>query len=159
MTRARSIQQGAGLLLAATIIVACNYPKPADSPPLSEDEEKASFAADHPFVSTTSTSQPGANFLPSDCPTDDSQVGPRNGATAAGVNFRVEACREQSKRLLDQMEAYCADGQQDACKLRDFAVKKRGCCTWHYGVRGCSGEAHRVTCFDNTVANGPACGC
>jgi len=161
------------VMLTALTVAACSFPKAPDTPPEpTEEDAKASFAADHPFVSTAATSQnqSGGNFLPSDCPTDDSQVGPRDGATAAGVNFRVEACRDQSKRLQDQLDAFCADGQQDACKLRDFAIKKRACCTWHYGVRGCSRggeadgtvngrEAHRVTCFDNTVAIGPACGC
>jgi hypothetical protein len=147
------------------LVAACNnLPKAADPVPeeQTEQEEKATFAQEHPFGSGAQAQSQSAGagaFLPSDCPRDDSQAGPRNGAVAGGDAYRVEACRDQSKRLQDQLDAFCADGQQDACKLRDFTVKKRGCCTWHYGVRGCSGEAHRVTCFDNTVASGPACGC
>jgi hypothetical protein len=64
---------------------------------------------------------------------------------------------KNDQRLLDQLKALCADGNAKACASLDFATKKRGCCSWHQGVRQCTD--HRVVCFDGSDASGDTCGC
>jgi hypothetical protein len=59
------------------------------------------------------------------------------------------------QKLLDQLRAYCDDGNEEACKAHDFAVRKRGCCTWHQGARKC--EEGRVVCFDGAIAERCSC--
>lgn len=54
-----------------------------------------------------------------------------------------------------------ADNQQTICKqliaqgADEKTIAKRGCCSWHKGVCGCSGG--RVTCCDGTMS--PSCTC
>ncbi len=39
--------------------------------------------------------------------------------------------------------------------IQELTIEKRGCCSWHGGVKGCSGG--RVTCNDGTYS--PSCMC
>jgi hypothetical protein len=74
-----------------------------------------------------------------------------------GQMFVKCASPEQNDaKLLDELKALCDDGNDKACKGRDFAVKKRGCCAWHGGARKCNDDGH-VVCFDGVVSQ--ACGC
>jgi hypothetical protein len=65
---------------------------------------------------------------------------------------------KNDQKLMDQLKAYCDDGNAKACAALDLATKKRGCCSWHQGVRSCN-DAHRVVCFDSTEPAGDNCGC
>jgi len=61
--------------------------------------------------------------------------------------------------LLFSFNAYSADQQQCDKLKADGATQEQlarsGCCSWHGGVCGCSGE--RVTCCDGSLS--PSCGC
>jgi hypothetical protein len=63
---------------------------------------------------------------------------------------------QNDAKLLDQLAALCQDGNEKACRAREFAVKKRGCCAWNQGARSCN-EDHHVVCFDGHVSEQCSC--
>jgi hypothetical protein len=66
------------------------------------------------------------------------------------------AARDDDRKLFDELQALCADGNDGACRALQFATKKRGCCAGHGGVRKCDDQAH-VMCMDGTPS--ATCSC
>ncbi|NBC34746.1 MAG: hypothetical protein GVY13_18900 [Alphaproteobacteria bacterium] len=44
-----------------------------------------------------------------------------------------------------------------ACMAAAFDEARRGCCSWHGGVCGCSRDYNRLRCCDGSLS--PSCGC
>ena len=63
---------------------------------------------------------------------------------------------QNDAKLLEQLKALCEDGNDKACRAREFAMKKRGCCAWNQGARSCNDE-HKVVCFDGHVSESCSC--
>ena len=54
----------------------------------------------------------------------------------------------KDKTISKNLSEICIDSKA-------FEIQRRGCCSWHDGVSGCSGG--RVTCNDGTYS--PSCTC
>jgi len=45
----------------------------------------------------------------------------------------------------------------EACMAAEVEEARRGCCSWHGGVCGCSRDHNRLRCCDGALS--PTCGC
>ncbi len=67
--------------------------------------------------------------------------------------FSVTAFADQQPKPVGTNPAVCAQLKKDGASNETRA--RRGCCSWHSGVCGCSGT--RVVCCDGTYS--PTCTC
>ena len=89
---------------------------------------------------------------------DSGEVPRDNGGATLQSPPQPDDPRAQTEdaKLLDQLQALCADGGDSACKALQFATKKRGCCTWHRGARKCDDQG-RVVCMDGEISSTCSC--
>ena len=69
----------------------------------------------------------------------------------AQVNSKNQYCN-QSTVIKKHLNSKCAKQSKNKCAVK---IARRGCCSWHKGVCGCSGG--HVVCCDETLS--PSCRC
>lgn len=74
---------------------------------------------------------------------------------SAGCDTGVDVATTLSPELAKTLSI--TDGIEIAASIpiNKSALERRGCCSWHKGVCGCSGG--RAVCCDGTLS--PTCGC